>query len=169
MPFAAILTAYGFWRLLHDGPPNALRAIGFIRWRTLLVGAFSVLLLLEADGVRFRRSEEAIRAVSLAASHGNAQVVALEEAWRAGGRLFLMRTPVVLELEPAVLESADALERFVSDRHVDVVGITAMTATRRGYADLLVRCGFTEEHRALLRPTYRVFYRQGQTNIGASH
>lgn len=165
MPFAAILSAYGFWRLMYDRPRRVRVSDGC--WRFLLVGGLCTLLLLETDGFRFRRSEAAIQAVSSVASREGASVVALENSWMAGGRLFLMETPAVLQLRAETLASPDGLNRFLSERHVDVVGLTALTAMRPRYADVLVRHGFTEEEQKVVRPTYRVFWRRIGT-AGAS-
>ena len=159
MPFASILAAYGFWSLLADRPRRVSSVLSERFWRLLVVGGLCTALLLEADGFRFRRSEAAIRAVSSVARRERVSVVALERSWMAGRRLYLMQTPTVLELPEEALTSGEVLVHFLSDRQVDLVGLTDTSARRRGYDRFLTEHGFMEAGQESERLTYRVFWR----------
>ncbi len=159
MPFASILAAWGFWSLLTAPPRRLAAKVGEPMWQCLVVAALATALLLEADGFRFRRSEAAVRAVASIAARERVNVAALEQSWVAGGRLFLMKTPAVLELPEQALASAEAFDGFLSAQRVELVGLTQATLRQRGYDRLLRERGFTEAEQDSLRPSYRVFWK----------
>jgi hypothetical protein len=79
----------------------------------------------------------------------------------AGRRLYLPRTATVLDLPDEALASADALDRFLVERRVDLVGLTQLTAGRRGFGRFLTGHGFKEKADEDIRPRYWVFWREG--------
>ena len=158
MPFAAILAGLGYQRLLERSRKPALRP-GASTWRVWVTLALALAVVLELDGFRFRRSEAAVHGARLIAALGPARVVALEESWRAGGRLYLRETRAVLDIEPDAVTTAERLEQFLTSSGADSVGLTQKTLADPRHGALLQRLGFRELEAKSPPAPYRVFTR----------
>jgi hypothetical protein len=131
LPFLALGAALGLQDWLralistHESRRLERRAL-------LLAGALTAALLFEIGGFRFRRSEDDVRlARELAA--GGVRVVAAEQAWRFGGRLYFPRDARVTDL----LAESD-VGRLACERSVEVIAVR--TASDRSQE--IASCGY---------------------------
>jgi len=159
MPFAAILAGLGCWLLFTEGwRPRWLKSPA--TWRLVVAAALVLAVVLEIDGIRFRRSDAAVYGARLIANAVPARVVALEQSWQAGGRLYLRGVETVLDISAESLSNASALERYLADSGAEYVGFRQQTLAGHGYEGLVRRLGFTELEPSDPPRAYRVFFRR---------
>lgn len=163
MPFAAVLASIGIWRLLEEVSDTSIDTDRRRNWPLALVSALVVMVLLEMDGARFRRSESAIDAARYVARQNAVEAVALEQSWQAGGRLYLSHVPNLLDVSPDTAAHPAALSALLTSRHVDYLGLNHQTVERLGYERLLRRIGYEEVHfGGRTARQYRLFSRAGR-------
>jgi hypothetical protein len=182
LPFVSILAAKGLWDLLEGleaTSPNALAGRSrnpLVRWSASFLtpararhAAFALIGLVlwagffELDGFRFRRSEGAVRIARHLSGAAPADGIVIEQAWKAGGRLYLWRNRNVRDLQTERAGDSLYVETSVSPEAVRWVALRRKNVAKYGYDPLLARFGYREVNvpgnRG--RSEYRLFHRGG--------
>ena len=167
LPFVTTSAAWVAWKLLErSGVPASERAgrpKGQPWWAFPLVAAACVAFLLEADGYRFRRSESAVEMARYLATRGEPGSVAIEQSWKAGGRIYL--GPIPLEdVDGLRMADKDAFRKLLAGTDASWIGLRSATVRRAGYEELLRAAGFSEVAftTRTRRLEYRLFHRPGR-------
>ncbi len=144
MPVLLILLALGALEAMSR-QAEAVERAGRLRWWTPAVVAVLLLgaALLQLDMARFRRSRTPVEAARWITRHWTGQAIALEQPWRAGGRLFLPKSASIVDLEPP--ESANlngGLHDALTSPQVGFLGLNSKTFGQPGVTTAVGRAGF---------------------------
>jgi hypothetical protein len=136
LPFLALLAGGALAALLeratHTKRPGSAALLAFA-----LIG----LLLFEAGGWRFRRSEPAVDVARYLRAHSPVSGAALDSPWRAGGRLYTWRIPVFVEMD-AENDSLDEILGIVSQPEIEYAAFRHDVLDRLGYRGELEKLGY---------------------------
>jgi hypothetical protein len=164
LPTAILLALSYFWlqrrpRLEHEDRNPELSAP---RLAALTLIIFFGLAIFEIDGFRFRRSESAVEMARFLARQSDVHGVAIEEDWRAGGRLYLPNVCKLVNIDGAKIEDKAYWIKDVLKSDIDAVGLKAEHVKSYQLDSFLKSCGF-EEVRFLAktkRDRFRLFFRR---------
>ncbi len=138
LPFLALLAGEAARDLVARAARARSRA--FALWFLYgLVGA----TLLEVDGFRFRRSEAAVDVARALVRH-QAESVAIQDPWKAGGRLYLATVPRVEALAPEDLRREDFLRSLLARRDLEYLALATQLLERAGIRELFAAEGLRE-------------------------
>ena len=137
---------------------------------TVLTPAKSVLLFLslaflafivEVDGFHFRRSESGVEMGRYLARLSGFRVLAIEDYWRAGGRLYFVNNPVLINLDSTRLAEPDYLRQTILENEAQAVGIRDEHVREFGCKAILESLAFQEVRFSdkKRKETYRLFLR----------
>jgi hypothetical protein len=146
IPFMAILTAVAVFHLLGviSGVKTSAR-VGKIQTKTtFFLFFFAVSMLFEMDGFRFRKSETAIDIARYLAARPARGVIALEEIWHFGGKIYLPDAADTRDVLSADLERTDYGADLLTNDGLEYVAMKNQTIVRNGYEELLKKSGFSE-------------------------
>jgi Alg9-like mannosyltransferase family len=143
-PFVALLAAKGSEVATSDPhlwktPPTPFRG-GQIP--LLLVAGACGALLFNVAGFHVRRSDEGARIAAALDSTGQVQSIAIDQAWRLGGRLYLRHVPVVTDLDRGRFQEPGYLSGELARTHADWVFIDADLCRAIGCATTLGGLGY---------------------------
>jgi hypothetical protein len=118
--------------------------------------------VLEIDGFRLRRSESAVEMARFLAQQPEIQSVAIEQLWKAGGRLYLWKKQKVMDIDAALIQDQDRILQKVLKLGIQAVGMRAEHVERLGYEARLTAQGFKEVPFSNKRRSdrYRLFLRK---------
>ncbi len=124
----------------------------------LIVGFMAAL---EIDGFRLRRSESAVEMARFLAQQPEIKSVAIEQLWKAGGRLYLWRKQKVVDIDVALIQDQQRVLQEIFRDGIQAVGLRAEHVERLGYESRLVSQGFRESRFSKKRriDRYRLFLR----------
>lgn len=137
IPLLTTLAGLGAWRVITT--PTVLPRHG----RLLLVLLF-VFVVFQVNGVRFPRSEDAVRAARMVEVQPGCKQVAFEQSWRAGGRIYLPPSLRLLDLNVHNIGDRSMVEEAASAPETCFVGLRAWSVNTFGYAATLREMGFEE-------------------------
>jgi hypothetical protein len=137
-PFLAMLAAVGLrdvsntiWE--YAGTGDARRTRRAMWAATVFVVTLAAALVFEADGFRFERSRSGIAVAHRILAEGDGGV-AVEQLWRAGGRLYLRRAEPFLNLEADDVRSANRLRAVCETPGVQWLAFRPRNLTADGQA-----------------------------------
>jgi hypothetical protein len=137
IPLLTTLAGLGAWRVTTS--PTVWPQHG----RLLLVFLF-LFVVFQVNGMRFPRSEDAVRAARAVESLPGCEQVAFEQSWRAGGRIYLPSSLRLLDLDVHRIGDWSIVEPAASDPKTCFIGLRAWSVNSFGYADTLRQLGFEE-------------------------
>jgi hypothetical protein len=159
IPFFAAMAGTGVWYWLKEaaGNPSLLppkkQAIALML-SFVFIGSF----LFEADRFRFRRSEAGVDVAKFLITQKNIQSVAVEQVWRAGGKIYLHKIPRVLDISPDSIGDPQYFKKIIDTPGLQIVAIKENDLKKYYYDDVLLKKGFEEFHiRQKGRDKYRLF------------
>jgi hypothetical protein len=140
-----------------DGPPTTVLSPAHGVFLIMLVTGLG--LIVEIDGFHFRRSEAGIETARYLAGFPSLKVLAIEDYWRIGGRLYLAKDTVLYNIDATRLPEPDYLRRMILEKEPQAVGIRAEYFREAKEGALLQALGFEEaKYTERRRPeTYRLF------------
>ena len=145
LPFVCILAAHAFWVLL-----KRLRGDGQVAFRQKQIVATTVTVLLmtsllfEMDDYRFRRYESAVDAARFIRNQSGVSGVAIEQLWRAGGRIYLWRLPTLVDISSDRRNDADYLRSVLARPDLDYVAFNAIEVDNLSHPSLASDYGYLE-------------------------
>jgi hypothetical protein len=179
VPFLSILAGAGLWEALRwathgsagsfENPLAGAKVeahpagkAGPRPNRTLLV-AFCVAgaVLPELGGFRFHRTEAAVDLARHIAAQPNVEGAVVRDLWKAGGRIYLSRVPLLVNLSDDSFGDLDGLERTISDPRMRFVALLQRDLWSPEVQGMLEAAGFHEVTftRRRDRNDYRLFER----------
>jgi hypothetical protein len=164
LPTAILLALSYFWLQRRTGSGHEDRNPGLSAPR-LAVLAFIIffgLAIFEIDGFRFRRSESAVEMARFLAQQSDVHGVAIEENWRAGGRLYLPNVCKLVNIDGAKIEDKAYWIKDVLRSDIDAVGLKAEHVENYQLDSFLKSCGFDEVRypSKTKRDRFRLFFRR---------
>ena len=121
-------------------------------------------ILFEVNGFYFARSESGVEMARFLYHQPNNEGVAVDDIWRAGGRLYLLRKPAVINIDESLIRDRDALLASLREIPVGWVGIRDKYIKQYGYDALLEESGYKEvrfSHK-IRQETYRLFKKENR-------
>jgi hypothetical protein len=125
---------WGTWEPATTAPGLAL----------LLVGIFIGLSVLEIDGFRFRRSESGVEMARFLARQTDVHGAAIEENWRAGGKLYLGQVSKLMNIDGARIQDQRYWLKDILKSGIDAVGLRAEHVEKYQLESFLKSYGFRE-------------------------
>jgi hypothetical protein len=164
VPFLVLLVALYSWMKhgLHRGGADQVPRVSPVRLGLLLILTVLAMGTLEIDGFRLRRTESGVEMARFLARRADLRSVAIEDAWKAGGRLYLWRYQTIMNIDETRLRHPEQLIREVETRNIQALGLTEEHIRGLQYDDLLRSHGYHEVSFAKKkrRPQYRLFLRE---------
>jgi len=115
-----------------------------IRLGVALFIAVFFMATLEIDGFRLRRTEAGVEMTRFLARQDDLRGVAIEEIWRAGGRLYLQRIPTLLNIDQRLLQNPDQFLQEVRAKEIQAIGLREEHVQSLRYDEILKSWGFSE-------------------------
>jgi hypothetical protein len=166
VPFLALSAAQGLDHLLTTELVVSGRLWGFRKEAVALVLAVACVaaVVFEVGGWRFRKSDDGIRVAREITARGCHGAVAVEQLWRAGGRLYFRTCREVRDLEDGVGADLAKLAGLAAEPDIEwlVLRSPAVEATQQS----LREAGFEREPMAAIAE-YMVFRRVLSRNTGS--
>jgi len=146
LPFACIVAGFALWTILTEfaGETSTRKANETPLVATVLGILVVVSLLFEIDGYRFRRYESAVDAARYVREQPAASSVGVEQLWRAGGRIYLWRVPIVRDISFDRRDDRDYIRNVLSGSAYQYVALNTGDVERFGYEELLGAAGYQE-------------------------
>ena len=129
---------------LHSGGANEVPNVSPVRLGLWLILAALAMGALEIDGFRLRRTESGVEMARFLAHRPDLRSVAIEEAWKAGGRLYLSKYPTIMNIDETLLLHPDQLMQDVKARDIQAIGLRDEHVRGLKYDDLLRSHGYKE-------------------------
>lgn len=125
----------------------------------LMISIACLAVVVEIDGFRFRRSESGVEMARYLARRPDLEILAIEDYWRAGGRLYLGKGTVLINIDSTRLSEPDYLRRMILETKAQAVGIRDKQLRGLGCEVLLESIGFQEVRFSdkKRKETYRLF------------
>lgn len=115
-----------------------------VRSGLLLIVVILAMAVLEVDGFRLRRTESGVEMARFLARQTDLRGVAIEELWKAGGRLYLWRFQTIINIDDALLQHPDRLIQQLKIKDIQAIGLRDEHVRGLKYDDLLRSHGFNE-------------------------
>jgi hypothetical protein len=112
-------------------------------------------VVLQMGGLHVRRSDDAVRIAQQLGALERRTSLALEQAWRFGGKLYLP-SATVFDLDPQTIATANALREATGEVTPDVVVLTHRSCEANSCIAVLASLGYALEERMF---DYLVFRR----------
>jgi hypothetical protein len=118
-------------------------------------------VLPELGGFRFHRTEAAVDLARHIAAQPNVEGAVVRDLWKAGGRIYLSRVPLLVNLSDDSFGDLDGLERTISDPRMRFVALLQRDLWSPEVQGMLEAAGFHEVTftRRRDRNDYRLFER----------
>jgi hypothetical protein len=144
--FMAISTAMAVFYLLRTLSENrALAQSGKIhRIVTFFLFLFTISMLFEMDGFRFRRSETAVDIARYLAAHSPQGAVALEDIWHFGGKIYLADVPNIRDIASADLAHPEYVTNLLNRCNLEYLALRNQIITKKGYEQMIEKSCFSE-------------------------
>jgi hypothetical protein len=142
LPYFSMLAAASLWALVGwlgeavDGRR--------LRVAPILLAACAASLVGEVGGFVIGRSDGAVALAQNIARHSQVQGIAIEQAWRLGGHLYLPMAEPFVNLEPGQVETASALGDTLRDPKIVRVVLDAHHLARTHADQTVLARGFRE-------------------------
>jgi hypothetical protein len=164
LPTAILLALSFFWFHRRPEPErqNWNPELSAPRLAVLTMIIFFGLAIFEIDGFRFRRSESGVEMARFLARQSDVHGVAIEEDWRAGGRLYLGKISKLVNIDGARVGDKAYWLKDVLKSDIDAVGLKAEHAKSYHLDSFLKSCGFEEVRffSKTRRDRFRLFFRK---------
>ena len=141
--------------------PAQHRAQRGLQAAALLVFTLAGVFLFEASGFHLEKSESGIEMARFLATRQDRDGIAIEEIWRAGGRLYLGGKHPLINIDSALMGDQAALTLCISRESISWIGIRDDSIRKYGRMALLNINGYKEVKfsRHSRRENYRLFQR----------
>lgn len=139
-----VLFYAGSRRKWHVGGGNEVPRVLPVRLGLFLILAILAMAVLEVDGFRLRRTESAVEMARFLARQTGLRSVAIEELWKAGGRLYLWRFQRIMNIDDALLQHPERLIQELKIKDIQAIGLRDEPVRGLKYDDLLRSHGFNE-------------------------
>ncbi|MGE5346674.1 MAG: glycosyltransferase family 39 protein [Acidithiobacillales bacterium] len=161
LPFITTSAAWVVWNLVGQvaaRPAIRREDARSSRVALPLLAALCVGVLFELDGFRFRRSESGVEVGRFLAEQRTPGPVAIEQAWKAGGNLYLWPTRVE-DIDTTRTGDPEYVRGFLDRPEVRWVALRDRSVRENGLAPLLEGSGFFEVRFSCRtqRAEYRLF------------
>lgn len=129
---------------------------------SLLVFALLGVVVFEVNGSFFRKPASGVEMARYLYSQPDNNGVAVEDIWRAGGKLYLWRKRTLINIDRSSIEDRNSFISDIKENSIDWVGIRENSIKQHGYDVLLKEIGFTEVRfsKKVRLETYRLFKRE---------
>ena len=132
----------------------------------LMISITALAVIIEINGFRFQRSESGVEMARYIAANPGIKVFAVDDSWRAGGKLYYAGDVRIINIEAGMLSDPDYLRRVIFDDHVQAVGIQEEHLRNSECAAMLksirfIEAGFSEKRR---KENYRLFVQEGDNS-----
>lgn len=146
----------------NNGVPYQREKVNASNIAVMLVLALLGVIIFEVNGFFFRRSESGVEMARFLRMQKDNRGVAIEEIWRAGGRLYLWQKPLLLNIERSLIKERKHFVSSIKGNSIGWVGIRDNSLSRYGYASLLYDFGFKEVKfsEKIRLETYRLFKKE---------
>ena len=164
MPAFLVLLALGSLEVMRQQRTISGRARSLRWWSPAIVVVLLLgTALLQLDSARFRRSGTPVEAARWITQHWTGQGIALEQLWRAGGRLFLPKDGTIIDLEPpGSTDLSGGLHHVLTNPQIGFLGLTSKTLAEPDVEQAVNSAGFravdigedkADDYRLFTRPT----------------
>jgi hypothetical protein len=128
---------------------SAANHAGRLRISAAHLGLIMILIVgfmvaLEIDGFRLRRSDSAVEMARYLARQPDIQSLAIEQLWKAGGRLYLWKKRKIVDIDPALIRDQEHILQEILKEGIQAVGLRAGHLESLGYESRLLSQGFRE-------------------------
>jgi len=125
----------------------------------LVFSIISLALITEIDGFRFAKSESGVEMARYLAQRSDIKILAIEDSWRAGGRLYFGKNTDLIDFDSTYLANPDLLKRMILEKKPWAIGVRNEHFRGSDCAALLESMGFQETRfsNKKRKDTYRLF------------
>ncbi len=164
LPFLALMAGAHYLGKARAERKGEARAALLTPARSVLLTALvaCLALVLEIDGFRFRRSESGVEMARCLAGMPEPGILAIEDSWRAGGRLYFPKGTVLIDLDSTRLSEPGYLRRTILAAKARAVGIRDEKLRGSGGEEILESMDFHEVRFSgkKRKETYRLFLKE---------
>ena len=162
LPFLAMMAAFSLWQIIQwlcESSADAHSSMRRERFAAILLVACLCAFVFEVSGFWFVRSEADVVLAEAIARQGPVGGVAIEQAWRMGGRLYLPDAEPLIDIEPP--GDPGAIARVLGTPPIRWIALLDRDVRRFGYDSLTRAAGFDEVTFPRKGGSeYRVFHRR---------
>jgi len=133
-----------FGSSLPTGDANRAPSVKPVRLGLALILVVSAMGVLEIDGFRLRRTESAVEMARFLAGRPDLRGVAIDESWKARGRLYLWKFKTILNIDETLLRHPEQLIQEMRAKDIQAVGLSDEHVRGLRYDDLLKSHGYKE-------------------------
>jgi hypothetical protein len=147
LPFFAICLAVALRNLLSRVEAENIissRYPGRLYKPLFLVFLLVFGILFELDGFRFRRSEAAVDMAVFLNDRAKGSGVAIEQVWKAGGRLYMSRVKKIEDISPALVNDPQYVRKKIENPQIEFVALQKKDLQRYKYLNLIKQNGYRE-------------------------
>lgn len=150
------------WREQIRGVVSPYKKAVSLHVSSLLVFALLGVVVFEINGFFFRKPASGVEMARYLYSQPDNRGVAVEDIWRAGGRLYLWRKCLLINIDRSSIEDRNSLISDIKENSIGWVGIRENSIKQYGYDALLKDIGFTEVQfsKKVRLEIYRLFKRE---------
>jgi hypothetical protein len=158
----ALVYYFPKWKAKKKGVAVLERTVDSSTIAALLILLLLGTILFEFSDFQFHRSESGVEMARFLYHQPNNTGVAVDDLWRAGGRLYLYRKHVIINIDEASIRDKEKLLSHLKENKVDWIGIRDKNVKQYGYDTFLHGFGYLEiEFSDKLRlETYRLFRKE---------
>jgi 4-amino-4-deoxy-L-arabinose transferase-like glycosyltransferase len=128
----------------HITGANEVPNVSPVRLGLILILTVLAMGALEIEGFRLRRTESGVEMARFLAHRADLRSVAIEDAWKAGGRLYLWRYQTIMNIDETLFLKPEQLIQEVKAKDVQAIGLTDEHVRGLKYEDLLRSHGYEE-------------------------